>query len=86
MFNRLKRLKRAWDISKQAELPDVVLIPKELIGEFELVKGVHDLLYGPSYSQAEFLPDMTQEEMMQYIKEEEHGWRGFFNKIKEITK
>lgn len=30
---------------------------------------------------AEFLPDMTQEEMEEYIHQEERGWNRFYKKL-----
>lgn len=28
-----------------------------------------------------FLPDMTEEEYQEYIRDETHGWKGFYNRI-----
>ena len=32
-----------------------------------------------------FLPDMTREEQEQYMREEQ-GWKGLYNKVREIVK
>lgn len=28
-----------------------------------------------------FLPDMTEEEYQEYIRDETHGWKGFYNRV-----
>ncbi len=64
----LKRLKNIWRLSK---LPDEVT-PEQL-------KAV---LAEPGDGQAEFLSDMTEQELIDYQHEELHGWK----KLKDILK
>ena len=28
-----------------------------------------------------FLPDMTEDEYQQYMRDETHGWKGFYNRV-----
>jgi hypothetical protein len=37
-------------------------------------------------AKAEFLPDMTEEEALVYMKETEQGWGTVFQKIRDILK
>lgn len=81
MPNRLKKL---WKASKLPEsvLDDVVVFQGALErGEFKLAEGAADKLDDSVQEKGEFLPDMSEAEVLEYERNERLGWKKLINHL-----
>lgn len=74
----LKRIKRIWELSKIDGIEDVDTVELKSSGkQIQLAKATEPIGDG----QAVFLPDMTEQEYEEYLKDEVNGWKKFKKKL-----
>lgn len=83
MLNPLKRLKNIWRLSETPDLVDEIAqrINAAPDSQLQLLKEVAPFLNNVQRiegdGKAEFLPDMTEDEVLQYERSERAGWKDF---------